>query len=285
MPLPTRHRSPNPAPGHRGRDCHHAFSLIELLVVIAIIAILAGLLLPVLSSARARARKVQCINNTRQLTLTWQLYANDHADACAPNGYGTPEFLGETRLWVVGATHQQPEAFTNVDYLLNPKNAAFADYLQTREVYKCPADRSKAVIGSALFPRVRSYALNSYFGWIAPDPGYNSSRFRTFKKLSETAEGSPAGLFLFLDVNPETICHSGFVVHLGQLDGLYYAVPSSEHDRSGVLSFSDGHVESRKMLDPIKFDPSSNPFPGHFGMFFPGNRDLDWLKGHASIPN
>jgi prepilin-type N-terminal cleavage/methylation domain-containing protein len=61
----------------------HAFTLIELLVVMAIIAILAALLLPVLSRAKASAKRVTCVSNTRQINMAVRLYADEHEDAIA----------------------------------------------------------------------------------------------------------------------------------------------------------------------------------------------------------
>lgn len=57
-----------------------AFTLIELLVVIAIIGILAGLLLPALAQATAKAKRAKCASNLRQVGLSFRIFANDHAD-------------------------------------------------------------------------------------------------------------------------------------------------------------------------------------------------------------
>src|SRR5579864_3860495 len=59
---------------------HHAFTLIELLVVIAVISILAALLLPVLSRAKAKALQSQCLNNLKQLGAATQIYTDENGD-------------------------------------------------------------------------------------------------------------------------------------------------------------------------------------------------------------
>src|SRR6202012_1294909 len=90
-------RRPSECSGSPRFRCHgSAFTLIELLVVIAIIAILAAMLLPVLSKSRATALSISCENNLKQLQLCWHMYYHDNDDVITPNNFVYGVTMGGT---------------------------------------------------------------------------------------------------------------------------------------------------------------------------------------------
>ena len=256
-------------------------------MVIAIIALLAALLLPTLSRARAMARRTRCISNQHQLSTTWVLYSSDHDDRLVPNGYANETTVGTNRLWVLGDEHTNPNHFTNVSFLLDPRLAAFADYLKTVEIYKCPSDQSTVEIAGQRLPKLRSFSLNGFLNWETPAPDWIHTypSYRNFAKSADLAGAKPAEIFSFVDVAPGNVCHSAFVTVLGLFSGLMYHLPSAQHENSSAISFADGHTEMHKWRDPLTLEAAKAEWnPNHFTMWVVNNQDLTWLQEHATVP-
>jgi prepilin-type N-terminal cleavage/methylation domain-containing protein/prepilin-type processing-associated H-X9-DG protein len=261
------------------------FSLIELLVVIAIIAILAALLLPVLSRAKAKAWRTQCLGNMRQLAVTYQLYADDNEGRFVANGYLEKySDLGQAKYWVSGGEHRYPQFFTNRDCLLDDRYALFASYLKSVEVYKCPSDRKEPEWQGGVYPKLRSYSLNCYFGWESPPGSVVDSSVVTFSKQSDLAAFKSSELFTFVDGSSLNLCLPAFVLYM---NGQFYHRPTAEHETGGIFAFADGHVERHAWRTPQTIAAARNGGTagdgGHFLFSSPGNEDMLWLREHATV--
>jgi len=135
-----------------------AFTLIELLVVMAIIAVLAALLLPVLSNAKAKAKAIQCLNNLRQWGLATQVYIADNDELLPPEGHPTPSAADLANPHYLAWYIQLPEVLKLPHYadmpwrtnpVINPGNC----------IWICPSNPRRCN-GSNLTNNLFHYCLN-----------------------------------------------------------------------------------------------------------------------------
>jgi prepilin-type N-terminal cleavage/methylation domain-containing protein/prepilin-type processing-associated H-X9-DG protein len=165
------------------------FTLIELLVVIAIIAILAAMLLPVLSRAKQRAQGISCMNNSKQLALAALTYANDFSDLFLPNpddanpttGYCWVTALAEGGMPNDPATTYPNNHAFDPDILKDPTQDLVAPYIGNAVgVFVCPADPRHGLYDGSdsskagqMVNVARSVAMNQGVGCV--DPGFEAN--------------------------------------------------------------------------------------------------------------
>src|SRR5436190_10818273 len=273
------------------------FTLIELLVVIAIIAILAAMLLPALAKAKQKAQGISCLNNTKQLTLAWRLYAEDANDLLltCQTIIPPPAILSGRTNWVDG----------NLDFTSAQGNWDPSIYIYTSpmfpycgknpQIFKCPADQSMVNAPAGKKPRVRSNSMSQVFSrgeWL--DKAYNSSqtKWRTYNKLSTIV--LPPKTFLFVDEHPDSINDAAFATACtgnqptdAPGDAQIIDMPGNYHNGACGFSFSDGHSEIHKWIGskiakaPILYDGniSLNVAAGDSWV------DCHWMGDNSTVHN
>jgi len=270
-----------------------AFTLIDLLVVIAIIAVLASLLLPTLSRAKAQAVKIGCLSNLRQLQFGWEMYAGDHLGNLVPNGHGPRSGGAPGRLsWVGGWLDfsTRPDN-TNTAWLMDPSyryGARLAPYLLSAGVYRCPSDRSFVVHEGRRQERVRTVSINCYMNGLevlGVNAYWQSDAYRTFRKTGDINVTSPSFMFVFLDEREDSINDGYFASDLENKRGQQTLVdfPASYHHGAANLTFADGHAESRRWRDPQTTPPLVRGELLQLNVATPDNPDAVWLQERTSV--
>ena len=268
------------------------FTLIELLVVIAIIAILAGLLLPALSAAKQKGLAASCINNTRQLATAATVYSTDFRDCWPLNGSGddsvdlaNPPANYIAKVWAEGREGSNLYDEQTARGLVSERLSLLAPYMKNKDCFRCPADRKFLRVNGQLVTRPRSYGMNAYVAWNGamwsgmPD----GSRYQIYRKTAEGRSG--AGVFIFGEIHPDSICRPMFGMNMDSQNIYHY--PGNYHGRQSTFAFVDGHVELHRWTDPTFNNPSPAPASWHShganAVRPTGLNDLNWLKQHATV--
>lgn len=245
-----------------------AFTLIELLVVISIIALLIAILLPALGSAKKLAVQSQCMSNLKQFGIAWHGFSTDNKGEIvgSENGSrtwydGVDDYTAST-AWVY-SPFASGRGYETLDDI---KNGDLWEYIETYDVYLCPAD-----------PRtdyIRSYSISTFLNgqsWMDP----SNSVFKPVRNIDKIPEPTET-LFMVDEPDPRGWTINSFSIYPYGVGSSHRWIdwPADFHFDGFTHGFADGHVEFYGFQDSRTSDIVSFYTP------HPGSKDWEYVADH-----
>jgi prepilin-type N-terminal cleavage/methylation domain-containing protein/prepilin-type processing-associated H-X9-DG protein len=251
-----------------------AFTLIELLVVIAIIAILAALLLPALARAKAKAQRIGCLNNLKQIGIMFQIYTDEHGEVFPPHrNVLLPD--GSPLAGNDAASHDWWGTIVDGKPYDVANNLGSPSYL----TYTNPVFHDPALTGTittyghqwqwSFDCNFVGYGYNGFFlghhPYSADEFAIGPHIFADSVSFKRTQVRHPAECLMIGDKNPrpDGLWASSLWFPTAWMDpsGASYneGIDSVRHQGTGVITFVDGHSEARHDKDINPQGPTSMP--------------------------